>query len=92
MAAVLHLSPPPDDEVFAGEEDGVAEKIEINTMLTDLLRSVPGRISAAAEETDEFNTGDMCSDLEALKTRIAADIPNLPAHPSVMRLCQLAMA
>ena len=75
------ISVPPFDE----------NPLEINSMLDDLLTGAPGRALAPNDDTG-LDIGDIRSDLAALEVTITKAIPLMPAHPTIMRLCQCALA
>ena len=75
------ISVPPLDE----------NPLEIKSMLDDLLTGAPGRALAANDDTG-LDIGDIRSDLAALEVKITKAIPLMPKHPTIMRLCQCALA
>ena len=69
-----------------------AEECDIQTMLQELLDSAPERTLGDADQIDGLDVGDIRTDLEVMKIKIVIEIPNLPDHPHVIRLCQLSIA
>ena len=65
--------------------------LEINYMLDDLLTGAPARALAANDDTG-LDIGDIRSDLAALEVNITKAILLMPKHPTIMRLCQCALA